>query len=336
MIEPSFPAVPVIDLHCDLLSYLVRVQGATIHDGAEIGAALPHLKAGHVEVQTLAIFTPTESGSSKWGSKQVDCFVRLGHEPAFHPIRKISELRQSMADHKIGIVAAVENASGFCEEDEPLSFGLEQLEEWINRVGRILYISLTHHYENRFGGGNFSDNVGLKDDGQALLHYLDGRQICVDLAHASDQLAHDILDYTTRYSLDVPIIASHSNFRRIWGHVRNLPDEIAQEILQRGGLIGLNFLRNYIDEERPERFYEHFHHGWNILGAREQLAFGADFFYLKDIPDPKRHPLFHPDFADASRYPYVLAQLAQEGLTREEVDRFAHGNVVNFLQRVWQ
>lgn len=327
--------MPVADLHCDLLSYLVRAPKATLQDVDEIGVALPHLEEGHVEMQTLAIFNPTESGSSKWGDRQVEQYVSLGHEPAFHPIRKFSELHQSMADHKIGIVAAVENASGFCEEDEPLEVGLEKLEEWITRVGRIFYISLTHHTENRFGGGNYSKNVGLKEDGERLLDWLDSRQICVDLSHSSDQLAHDILDYTGRYSLDIPVIASHSNFRAVWDHVRNLPDEIAQEILQRGGIIGLNFLRDYVDTERADRWLDHLDYGWHHLQAPEQIAFGADFFYTKDIPDPSRQPLFHPEYENASRYPSLLAKISERGYSSEDLQALSNGNVLRFLKKVW-
>ncbi len=336
MTTPVLPAIPVADLHCDLLSYLVRVKGANLRTLDDIGASLPHLEAGNVELQTLAIFTTTESGCSKWGDKQVDRFVKLGLEPEFHPIRKPHELKQAVADHMIGIVAAIENASGFCEEDEPLDYGLDRLQDWIHRVGRIFYISLTHHGEIRFGGGNFSDNVGLKADGQALLEWLDDRHICIDLAHASDQLAIDILEYLDRYSLHVPVIASHSNFRAVWQHVRNLPDELAQEILHRGGLIGLNLVRAYVDDDKPDRFFEHLRHGWETLSSPQQIVFGADFFYPKDFPDPSREPLFFPEHANASQYPALLHQIAEHGFSEADLKALAHGNVVKFLEQIWE
>lgn len=331
----SLPTIPVADLHCDLLSYLAKAKNADLRDPDGIGVALPHLETGHVEFQTLAIFTATESGCSKWGDKQVDRFVKLGHEAEFHPIRKSRELKQAMEDRKIGIAAAVENASGFCEEDEPLDYGLERLQDWIHRVGRVFYISLTHHTENRFGGGNYSDNVGLKDDGQALLDWLDDRQICIDLAHASDQLAHDIFDYIDRYGLKVPVIASHSNFRSVWNHVRNLPDELAQETIRRGGIIGINFVRAYVDDDHPERLYDHILHGWETLGASDHIVFGADFFDVKNTPLPGRDPIFFPEHANASRYPQLLKDIHERGLGEAAVKKLAHGNVVRFLAELW-
>jgi len=335
MDESSLPAIPIADLHCDLLYYLVRAKGANVHKVEDIGVSLPHLEAGNVELQTMAIFSPTESGSSRWGQKQVNRFVELGLEAAFHPIRKVRELQQAMEDRKIGIVAAVENASGFCEEDEPLEFGFERLENWIARTGRIFYVSFTHHAENRFGGGNYSDNVGLKADGEALLDWMDGRQICVDLSHSSDRLAHDIFSYVSRYSLDVPIIASHSNFRPLCGHVRNLPDELAQEIIRQGGLIGMNFLRAYVDNEDPEKLYEHIHYGLENLKAENNLVFGADFFYTKNFPDPSRHPLFFTDLSNASQYPSVLKKLHKQGMAADQLKKLGHQNVVDFIARIW-
>ncbi len=53
---------------------------------------------------------------------------------------------------------------------------------------------MTHHTENRFGGGNFSE-VGLKEDGKVLLDYLTDKNIVIDLAHTSDALAFGILNY---------------------------------------------------------------------------------------------------------------------------------------------
>lgn len=336
MSDAPLSAIPVADLHCDLLSYLVRAKKASLQNTEAIGVALPHLESGNVELQTLAIFNPTESRSTKWGDKQVDKFVKLGHEPEFHPIRKVSEMQQAMDDHKIGIVAAVENASGFCEEDEPLDFGFEKLEEWINRTGRIFYISLTHHTENRFGGGNYSDNVGLKADGEALLDWLDSRQICVDLSHASDQLAYDILDYSSRYGLNVPIIASHSNFRSVHDHVRNLPDEIAKEILSRGGIIGLNFFRDYVHPEQADYWLSHLDYGWKTLDAPGQIVFGADFFHIKDIPDPERQPLFHPGYDHAGHYPALLQKIHDHGYSEKDLVALAHGNVIGFIRKIWQ
>ena len=55
---------PVIDLHCDLLSYLEATEGSTHMDTEGIGCALPHLQAGGVKLQVCALYCPTEPGSA--------------------------------------------------------------------------------------------------------------------------------------------------------------------------------------------------------------------------------------------------------------------------------
>ena len=156
----------------------------------------------------------------------------------------------------------------------------------------------------------------------------------MDLAHASDRLAEDIFSYTDKQGLKLPIMASHSNFRTVWNHVRNLPDELAQEIINRGGLIGINFLRAYVDDEHPETLYNHFSYGKG-LGAQSRLALGADYFYTKDFHDTSRYPLFHPEYENASCYPQVLNSLEEKGWAQEEVKKISWNNVKSFLIKLW-
>lgn len=323
--------IPVFDLHCDLLAYLVKTPGASIHDAEAIGAALPHLQAGGVSKQVLAIYAPTGAGSSQLAAQQVARFAELAQLPQFHPICSKADLANR---NSIGIVPAIENASGFCEEWEQLEVGFRRLATWINELGTLAYISLTHHDENRFGGGNYAPGVGLKPDGEALLDFLHAKNIPVDLSHASDALAEGIFTYLTRQRLDIPVIASHSSFRTVHAHARNLPDELALEIFHRGGIIGINFLRAYVHPSRPHRLLAQVAYGWHLPGGPDGLALGADFFATADFPDPSRHPLFFQQHANASQYQKLLAswEAQQPGL---DVFRLGARNAERFYQRIW-
>jgi microsomal dipeptidase-like Zn-dependent dipeptidase len=128
------------------------------------------------------------------------------------------------------------------------------------------------------------------------------------------------------------VIASHSNFRSIWDHKRNLTDEFAQEISHRGGIIGVNFLRAFLDSEQPERLFEHLIYGSKL--HEQAIAFGADFFYTQDFPDPSRHPFYFPLAENASKYPSILEHLSQE-LTEGQLRKLAYENVFQFYQKLW-
>jgi microsomal dipeptidase-like Zn-dependent dipeptidase len=329
-------SLPIFDLHCDLLSYLASVPGADVFKEDDIGCAYPHLKSGNVKWQVLAIYSTVESGSTNKAFAQSVKFTELlqGRPDKFKCFGSAAEMEQMKDAPQVGVIAAIENAAGFCEEEEKLDDGFRKLENIMQNTGRIFYIGITHHGENRFGGGNFS-KAGLKDDGRHLLEYLNGRQIAIDLAHTSDALAHDVLDFTAKNNLNIPIIASHSNFRAVHNHVRNLPDEIVKEIIFRKGLIGINLLRAYVNTENPEALFDHFQYGLEN-GAASALAFGADFFYTKDFEDKSRIPLYFSAHENAGKYPVILTEMGKMRISQQQLDAISHLNVMDFIKRSWK
>ncbi|MFH1843477.1 MAG: membrane dipeptidase [bacterium] len=326
--------LPICDLHCDLSVYMATVDGAAPDRAADIGCAVPFLEAGNVKFQVMAIYSGEGPEAVPTAVEQAEWIRRLVTESTFpfHLVTTPTELEAALQAEQIGVVAAIENASGLVSKDEPLATAWQRLERITALTGRLIYISLTHFDENRFGGGN-DTTVGLKPDGRALLERLHAQSVAVDLAHASDALAFDILDFLTRQGLDVPVMASHSNFREQFDHPRNLPTELAQEIVGRGGLIGMNFMRAYIHPDNPAHLLNHIRHGFET-GAGQNLCFGADFFYTRDYPRPDAQPCFYPEHEHAGRYPELLAALAPE-LDPERLAALAYGNVLEFCRRFW-
>jgi microsomal dipeptidase-like Zn-dependent dipeptidase len=204
------------------------------------------------------------------------------------------------------------------------------MEQLFALTGTPIYISLTHEPENRFGGGNGSD-VGLKEDGKVLLEALSGRGTAIDMAHTSDALAHDILNHIEAKGLDLRILASHSNFRPVTNHKRNLPDELTREIIKRGGLIGLNFVRDFVDPNDSERLYEHIRYAVKS-GAGDNLAWGADFFSTTSLPAKyqDRMPIFHPEHNNASVYPTLLDRI-QSDIPQMNPEKLCFENFLRFI-----
>ena len=326
---------PVIDLHCDLLAHMLNMPNPNPFKREGIGCSFPALAEGNVKLQVMAIFTATENGSTALALRQSEIFASLLAE---YPndctlVHDINTLNQIAASSKLGMIAAIENASGFCEEDEPLKIGFERLERIITNTKRILYISFTHHAENRFGGGNNSV-AGLKKDGGKLLQYLNGKKIAVDFSHASDALAQDILDYLSEYNLEVPILASHSNYRKVFNHVRNLSDNIAKEIIKRDGVIGVNFLRAFVNNKNSNALYQHMNYGIN-LGGFNSICFGADYFSTGNHPDPSRVPYYFEEHEDASCYPSIIEKISEQ-VSPEAIESISSKNVMRYLIELWK
>lgn len=326
--------LPIIDMHCDMLSYLCVVPGASPYSKDNIACAIPWLISGDVRMQVMAIYTDVRPESMKLASSQATIFSKLLQEnPVDLAFAGPSFLASWEKQKQIGIVASIENAAGLGNESASWPEIYAQIDSIIAKVGKLAYISLTHHTENRFGGGNYTDGVGLKADGKKLLDYMTGKQIPIDLSHTSDLLAEGILNHIDTQKLDIPVIASHSNFRAIWNHRRNLTDEFAKEIIHRKGIVGINFLRAFLDTVVPERLFEHILHGFQV-GAEKQMCFGADFFYTKNFGDPSRLPFYFPLAENAGKYPSILDSLESD-LNEKQLKNLAYGNAMNFYQKLW-
>lgn len=325
---------PIADLHCDLLCYLSRDPQRSPYDAA-VRCSIPQLRAGNVKLQTMAIFTETCSGSTQSGLAQVESFKKLmnDHSDVFELIRDSSQFETLQNSNKVGILPAIENASSFCEENEPLEDALTRLTKMQRKIGKFTYVSLTWNTENRFGGGALT-SVGLKNDGKHLIDYLCEHGIALDFSHASDHLAYDILNHLDQSSLQVPLLASHSNFRFITHAPRNLPADLAKEILKRQGLIGLNFIRPFIGPESTNNFFKQLEYGLQ-LGYTEGICLGADFFFTDDVSSSHRKPpeeLFFPEFDNASVYPKIIDLWKKElSLSKEQITDICYNNLVKFL-----
>lgn len=323
---------PVIDLHCDLLSYLTRPD-ASIYNTEDIGCAIPYLEAGNVKLQVMAIFAPVEEKSHDFGLQQSEIFKNLNEEENELVRFEKHHLETFTTNENIGMLASVESGSAFCDETISLQEGFKNLERIIENVGKIFYISFTHHAENRFGGGNFS-TAGLKNDGKALIDYLDRRNIALDFSHTSDALAYDMLNYIAKENIKVPIMASHSNYRPVYDHKRNLPDDVAKEIIHQKGLIGLNFVRAFVNPENVNALEEHVAHGLE-LGGEKTICYGADYFYTKDHPDKSRIPFYFKAHENAGCYTEINTVLENQ-FGAEKMNKISSQNALDFISRIWK
>lgn len=320
----------ITDLHCDLLAYLAQHEKRSVYDG-EMRCSAQQLKKGNVLFQILAVYTETGKKSVALAEKQFTIFRTL---PKLYPdvFERLTELKIPEVTEKVHIASAIENASGLCNETEPLENCFSRLDQYCEMAGPLIYVSLTWNHENRFGGGNLT-KTGLKRDGELFLEYLADKQISIDLSHTSDLLAHDILNTIDKRGLQLIPLASHSNFRAIADQPRNLPDELAKEIFKRGGVIGLNFVKAFVGKNLPEDFSRQVDYA-RSLGGFDHLCFGADFFYDQDASITLHPfiPFFYERFGNSACYPDLIAYL-NDIFTKQELEKIASHNLNRFFER---
>lgn len=303
-------SLPIIDFHADLLAYLAKEADRSPLD-KESRCSLPELMQGNVQVQILPLFTQTEDHSIKYAEEQIKWFKKLS-SPSFP-----STL----------FFLSIENASSLSLENEPL-------ELFFSRLSTLnpspIYISLTWNDENRFGGGN-NTMVGLKADGKKVLNFLSGKQIAIDISHASDPLAYDIFNHIEKEGLDITPIASHSNCRHVCHKPRNLPDDLILHIIQKKGVIGLNFVRHFVGHS-IKAFYDHIDH-LLTLQAQDHIVIGSDFFggILFSFIEPLL-PIFFQELSSSASLPYFL-NLLESKYSKAFIEKIAYHNALRFLEK---
>jgi membrane dipeptidase len=103
--------------------------------------------------------------------------------------------------------------------------------------------------------------------------------IVFDVSHLGAAGVEHVLEVATR-----PVVASHSAVRAVRDHHRNLTDEQLRGIAATGGVIGVNLLACFIDQDNPtiDRVVDHYEHLVEVVGV-EHVGVGPDF--IADIYD---------------------------------------------------
>ena len=282
---------------------------------------LSKLKKAGCAAQCFAIFTDGDSAAfdfEKYLSFYKQNLPKLSHIAA--PIRNYNDILRCIKEGKVGIILTVENL-GFIGCD------LKKIDR-LKEEG-VKMVSLVWNNKNRFASPNlvfcggipqFETRVdeGLTDLGRQAVERLDENKIIIDISHLSDGGARDILS-----GRKTPIVASHSNAQSVLNVCRNLSDELIKKIADCGGVIGINFCKDFLGTPAFDRVLQNIHHIINI-GGEDTIAIGSDF---DGIPT-------NPEIPDCTHIPKLLDYLTEAGLPHDTVEKFAYKNFLRVFKDV--
>lgn len=294
----------VFDLHCDTLDRLAFYGDASVPGGfAEHDAGIPadrmttladndaHISlarmVGFAWCQCFAAFIPdVVHGDVAWGlfervqrvwERELD---RCGDQLA--RACTMADVETAHAAGKTAGIFTVEGAS-FLEDNAAAEVRLDALAE-----AGVRTVTLTWNGPNALGSGNDTTD-GLTAFGRVTVRELERRGIVVDVSHLNDEGFKDMCTVAER-----PFVASHSNARALCGHPRNLADWQLRELADRGGIVGLNFCRDFLSEAHPDPtpddVLRHVDHVLEVAGE-DVPALGSDYDGC-DVPtwlDPCDH-----------------------------------------------
>ncbi len=267
------------DMHCDTLT-VCRLGGG---DLAECGLQtdIKRLARSGCKAQCFAIFT-NGAGAKEEFLKHLAFFGRMleKHGDIVLQAKTSGDLLRAEREQKLAAILTVENL-GFTQGDIS-SFGFLKAEG-------VKMASLVWNTANDYARPNLvlkngvpspykSESRGLTKLGRQAVDKLDGLKIIIDVSHLSDGGVDEILQ-----NRKIPVVASHSNARKVCGVGRNLTDSQIKKIADCGGLVGINFHKDFLGEEGFSGVCKHLEHIIKV-GGEDIPAFGSDFDGISPSP----------------------------------------------------
>ncbi len=255
------------DLHCDTLSEILK-NSTPLLDGPT-AISLEKGKALKAWCQCFAIWThDTVREQAAYDNYQKQLAV-LNEQALLNADRMTfcksrADLEQAVSEGKCAAILTVENGAVLCGD-------LSKIAE-LKKDG-VKIFSFTWNGKNELGSG-VSANNSLSMIGRSAVIELNRANITIDVSHIADKGFYDILNLTCK-----PIVATHSNSRRICKHPRNLTDEQFEAIVQTGGIVGINFYRQFLSNSKNAglgdiiRHIDHF----LTLGGENHISIGSDY-----------------------------------------------------------
>src|SRR5262249_25406466 len=99
---------------------------------------------------------------------------------------------------------------------------------------------------------DLAEHDGLTELGEKIVKELNRTGIFVDLSHVGPQTMRDSLRVTR-----APVIFSHSNAFAIGPHARNVPDDVLRLIPANGGVVHVNFIKQFVSPKDAQWEAEH-------------------------------------------------------------------------------
>lgn len=282
-----------IDLHCDTIIPLYFGRHLAETDDCHI--SLRKLKRGGTTAQCFAIFVPCYESAARHG---ISDSPEEYFDKAFAAFRREMELNSAdiaqaftaddiVENEKAGRISAVLTV----EDCVTLRGDISRLDDWYKKGVRMA--ALTWNYENSLGFPNSPEpekhSKGLKPFGKEAVERMNELGIIVDVSHLSEGGFNDVADISRK-----PFVASHSCARALCDHSRNLRDAQLRAVADSGGVIGLNFLTNFlrpVNSSRKEDYHTTYEdiirqleYIRNVAGI-EALALGSDYDGIESTMD---------------------------------------------------
>lgn len=353
----------VWDAHCDSLQRVI-VEGADLGLPSDAQCDLSSWRAGGVKAQVFAVWVDTIYGSEHAARRAFEQIAAFHQFLARYPDQvglavTGADVRRLARQGRLAAILAMEG--GLAIQDD---LGL------LRTYARLGATSMTLTHSASLDWVDSSTDVarsnGLSEFGREVIAEMNRLRMIVDVSHVSDP----VIEQATKLST-APVIASHSSAKMICNHPRNVTDVLARAIADTGGVVGVNFVNEIVDQASYDRvsagrgsvlkiLNEPTHYRPEELDrvAAERIrgffldqthrppferiiehimhlvnVAGADHVGIGADMDACRIPL--PDGFDSARdYPKLTDALCRKGLSDDQIEKIMGGNFLRVFEAV--
>ena len=311
---------PVFDLHCDTALALLGdrknqpcgLRRNQLHNDLERASVL----GGYA--QCFACFTTPMMAD--WGMGSAETVFQRELEAISREIEANSDLiRWARTADEVEVNRAAGFMSGILTIEGSAGFGFDpaKLEELYAMGFRIT--SLGWNEKNVLAGSHHTGG-GLTDLGREFVKEAQRLGFIIDVSHISDEAFWDIMDVT-----QAPVIATHSNSRRICDVSRNLTDEMFLEICNTGGVAGFNQCAPFVGQAPDlDTACDHFIHFLELDPSGKHIALGGDLDGCDHLP---------AGFDGVQSYPKLFSRLMERGLNEALLLDITWNNAIGVMRK---
>lgn len=319
------------DAHSDILSDVTNKRRAGEKDILR-KYHLERLRAGNIEGSIFVLWAEPEQGdiSETNARKRTEEIMKCTREELetcceVQFVHTYEEMQSAIKEGKFYIMLGVEGMAAIGQDVSKI--------DWYYDFG-CRHAMLTWNEQNALGAGAATGSTeGLTVYGKQAVRYLEEKKMLVDTSHLNEAGFWDIAAMADR-----PIIASHSNCKKLCDVPRNLTDEQLKAIRDLNGVVGLNAYRGFVSDDPAKQTVDqlarHADHMIEVMGVRH-VGCGFDFFeFLPGETGAEGKTPAIADMRDCSETEKLLACFDRLGLTEEEQQLIAYGNFHRVIKEV--
>ena len=357
----------VIDTHADTPQMMLDEGYDLAENNSPYMISLPKMRAAHWGAEFFSIWVDVDWPRQDLIHRALDLIDAVDEQVARHPdslalAGTADDIERIHREGRIAVLMGLEG--GHILQDDPRMLDI------FYRLG-VRYMTLTHTRNTAWAdsSGDKPQHNGLTDVGRQVVERMNRLGMIVDISHVSDKTFYDAIAASK-----APLLASHSSCRALCNAPRDMSDDMIRTLASHGGVIDINYYNAFLDpafaaalqkvsgpmeaavtaarqkktaqgkrltyaEETKIRMQfvasipapsftviaDHIDHAVEV-GGIDHVGLGSDFDGVDGMV-PR-------GFADCSKLPDLVVELARRGYSEAELEKILGGNVLRLMRQV--